>query len=103
MPMPTELKKTSPTETTIWWNDGHVSIFPMKYLRTECACAGCINEFTGERMLDPDTVSEKITITGAQHVGNYGVQFFFDDGHSNGIFTWVRLRELCPCSECEKR
>ena len=100
MPIPVELKKTGPCETTVTWDDGHVSIFTTKYLRCECTCAGCVSEITGQRILDPATVPEDVSIKGAQHVGNYGVQFFFSDNHSNGIYTWTRLREICPCQEC---
>jgi DUF971 family protein len=101
-PTPTELKKTGPHETTIYWDDDHVSVFSNKFLREECACAGCVSEVTGERILDPDTVPADISIKGAQHVGNYGVQFLFSDGHSNGIYTWKHLRELCKCDKCKR-
>lgn len=101
MPMPIELKKTGPTETTVSWDDDHTSVFNIKYLRCECGCARCVSETTGERILDPDTVPEDVTIVKAQHVGNYGVQFFFSDNHSTGIYTWQRLREICPCSYCQ--
>jgi DUF971 family protein len=102
IPVPVELKKTGPNETTVSWHDGHVSVFTTKHLRCECTCAGCVSEVTGKRILDPNTVPEDVSIAGAQHVGNYGVQFQFSDGHSNGIYTWKRLREICPCSECKK-
>ena len=97
---PIELKKTAPTEMTVWWQDGHVSLFNIKYLRCECCCAHCVSEVTGQRILDPDTVPADVSIKGAQHVGNYGVQFYFSDQHSTGIYTWQRLRELCPCETC---
>lgn len=102
-PTPTEIKKSGATEVTVHWDDNHTSIFNVKYLRCECGCASCVSEVTGERILDPDTVPEDITITGAQHVGNYGVQFHYGDGHSTGIYTWSRLRELCPCARCRAK
>jgi len=36
----------------------------------------------------------------ADHVGRYGVKFTFSDRHDDGIYTWERLREICPCDEC---
>jgi DUF971 family protein len=102
IPIPIELKKTGPGETTVRWDDGHESLFPNKYLRCECTCAGCVHEITGERLLDPSTVPENVTITRAQHVGNYGVQFHFSDGHAHGIYTWEHLRQICPCPRCKK-
>jgi DUF971 family protein len=100
MSSPVEIKKTGPSEITVLWDDGHESIFPIKYLRSECGCAGCVNEITGQRMLDPNSVPEDITVTGAEHVGRYGVKFAFSDGHENGIYTWRRLREICRCPLC---
>jgi DUF971 family protein len=29
-------------------------------------------------------------------VGNYALQFFWDDGHHTGIYTWEYLYHLCP-------
>lgn len=29
-------------------------------------------------------------------VGNYALQFFWDDGHHAGIYTWNFLYRLCP-------
>lgn len=99
-PTPLEINKTGPTEITVRWDDGHMSVFSIKYLRTECGCARCVSEVTGERLLNPFSVPDDITVVGAEHVGRYGVKFVFSDGHDDGIYTWVRLRELCPCSEC---
>ena len=29
--------------------------------------------------------------------GSVGVRLVWDDGHSSGIYTWERLRAMCPC------
>lgn len=97
---PLEIKKTGPSEITVRWDDGHTSVFSTWYLRMECTCAGCVSEITGEKLLNPRSVPDDITVRGAEHVGRYGVKFVFSDGHDDGIYTWVRLRELCRCSEC---
>jgi DUF971 family protein len=31
-----------------------------------------------------------------QQVGNYAIQFTWDDGHHTGIYTWEYLYKLCP-------
>jgi len=100
MPTPLEIKKTGASEITVRWDDGHVSVYPIKYLRSECMCAKCVSEVTGLRILDPRTVSEDLTVVSAEHVGRYGVKFMFSDRHDDGIYTWERLRELCVCEEC---
>ena len=99
-PIPTEITKTSPSEITVRWDDGHVSVFQIKYLRSECMCANCVSEVTGLRILDPRTVADDLTVLKADHVGRYGVKFTFSDRHDDGIYTWERLREICPCDVC---
>jgi DUF971 family protein len=101
MPTPLEIKKTGANEITVRWDDGHVSVYPIKYLRAECMCADCVSEVTGLRILDPRTVADDLTVLSAEHVGRYGVKFTFSDRHDHGIYTWERLRELCLCEECK--
>jgi DUF971 family protein len=101
MPTPIEIKKTGASEITVRWDDDHVSVYPIKYLRSECLCANCVSEVTGLRILDPRTVAEDLTVLSAEHVGRYGVKFLFSDRHDDGIYTWERLRELCLCDECK--
>ena len=103
VPIPTEIKKTDFGEITVRWDDGHVSVLPVKYLRSECACARCVSEVTGLRILDPRTIAEDLTVTNAEHVGRYGIKFYFSDRHDDGIYTWERLRQLCLCDECAAR
>jgi DUF971 family protein len=100
MPLPVEITKTAPLEISVKWDDGHLSVFSTKYLRSECTCANCVSEVTGLRILDPRTVADDLTVIAADHVGRYGVRFVFSDTHNTGIYTWERLREICPCDEC---
>jgi len=100
-PTPISISKTGAYEITVRWSDGHISIFPIKYLRSECMCASCVNEVTGLRILDPRTVAADLTVLKAEHVGRYGVKFTFSDHHDDGIYTWERLRALCLCEVCK--
>lgn len=100
MPTPLEIKKTGATEITVRWDDGHLSVYAIKYLRAECMCADCVSEVTGLRIIDPRTVADDLTVLSAEHVGRYGVKFTFSDRHDHGIYTWERLRELCLCEKC---
>ena len=84
----------------ITWGPDHVGRFGMKDLRASCACAHCVDERTGKRLLDPDTITADIHIAAAELVGNYAVRFDFSDGHDTGIYTWKKLRQLCPCPQC---
>ncbi len=78
----------------VTWRDEEPRHFRIKQLRCACACAGCVNEMTGVRTLDVNTVREDIAITDMQLVGNYAVKFDFSDGHNTGIYSWDRLYEM---------
>lgn len=84
----------------ITWGPDHIGRYPNKLLRTFCGCAQCVDEMTGRRILNPDSIQEDIEITDMQLVGNYAVKFSFSDGHDTGIATWEHLRRLCPCPKC---
>ena len=34
-------------------------------------------------------------------VGNYALQFTWDDGHHTGIYTWEYLYQICPQDESD--
>jgi len=78
----------------VTWSHQEPRRFRIRQLRCACACAACVDEMTGVRTLDVDTVPEDIAITDMQLVGNYAVKFVFSDGHNTGIYSWDRLYEL---------
>ncbi len=81
------------------WEGGTVSRLPYRYLRGECPCASCQNEWTGERMLDPSTIRPDLKLEGMEAIGNYAVRIGWNDGHSSGLYTWETLQRLareCP-------
>ncbi len=43
----------------------------------------------------PDTKLSEI-----RPVGNYAIEFRWEDGHNAGIYTFDYLRSLCPCTQC---
>jgi DUF971 family protein len=89
------------SQLRIRWADGHVSHFPPRYLLLACRCAGCIDEFTGELILQPDQVAAEVHPLAIHYVGRYAIQFDWSDGHTTGIFPFDYLRDLCPCGECQ--
>jgi DUF971 family protein len=84
----------------IRWQDGHTSVFESRYLRLNCPCAGCVDEMTGMRTLDPSVVPAGIYPTAIQYVGRYALQFVWSDGHDTGFYSFETLRKLCPCGKC---
>jgi ATP-binding protein involved in chromosome partitioning len=78
----------------IVWADGAVSEFEVRALRLACACASCIDEWSGKGTLDPATVPEDVRPLRVQPVGRYAIQIEWSDGHTSGIYPFRRLREL---------
>ena len=94
--------EVQPGGITIQWKDGHKSFYPSKYLRANCGCAHCVEEWTNRRILDPATVPDDIGALDYMEIGRYALQFLWSDGHYTGIYPFTRLRELCPCEECAR-
>lgn len=97
---PQDIQKINDDALRIVWQDGHKSSYTFRYLRQNCPCAVCRDEWTGKRLLDPETVAKDLQATGADVVGNYALSFAFSDAHGSGIYSFEKLRELCPCGEC---
>lgn len=97
---PTLVKRVSPTQTDVTWNDGHFSSYPSWYLRENCPCASCVEEFTGQRKIVPGSIPATLQRLDVEAVGNYALNFRWSDSHSTGIYTFDYLRQLCPCSQC---
>ncbi|PIE03446.1 MAG: sodium:proton antiporter [Acidobacteria bacterium] len=88
------LWQVSQTELGIVWENGDTSIIPVRKLRLACPCAVCVDEWTGEDLLDPKTVPEDLSVEHIQTVGRYAIQPVFSDGHDTGIFHFESLRSL---------
>ncbi|MHB8624709.1 MAG: gamma-butyrobetaine hydroxylase-like domain-containing protein [Aggregatilineales bacterium] len=91
------------------WPDGQKCRYPLPQLREACPCVECRggHENMG-RAGDPDdllaltlTPTRSYRVESAALVGNYALQFFWDDGHHTGIYTWEYLKRLCPVPQSE--
>lgn len=76
------------------WPDGRVDRFPYRFLRSECPCATCRDEWSGARIIHIDDVREDLKLEGMESVGSYAIRPAWSDGHTSGIFTWETLHEL---------
>jgi len=93
---PRVIQRSDPARIEIEWVDGHRTVYTPSELRRLCPCAQCVNEVTGERMLDPASVPDGLTQSGLRLVGNYAVALRFSDGHETGIYPFRFLRENDP-------
>jgi len=91
---PKEVHLTDQTPPKIVWDDGVVQAFEHRALRLACPCAACVNEMTGQKMLDEKGVPADVKVAEARPVGRYGLNLVFSDGHGSGIYTFDRLRGL---------
>ena len=84
------------------WGDGVVSDLEPRMLRLMCPCAGCVEEWSGKRTFEVDTIPEGMKVIDVQSVGNYALSFTFGDAHNTGIFQWEYLKELSTSVDAGK-
>lgn len=106
MAVPTNITLNQPAQRLIIdWSDGRICEYPLGPLRLACPCVDCRGGH--ERMgqaFDPKNLADLIPtrtyqVERLELVGNYALQFFWDDGHHTGIYTWDYLYRLCPAEE----
>jgi len=89
---------------TIVWKDSHITSFPLDGLRRACPCAGCQGHAKMHTLPDPALFRLPALMRWnnlkIQSAGSIGLRLIWDDGHNTGIYSWERLRAMCPCSEC---
>ena len=90
---PEAIDVTDKGEIQILWRGGPEVTIPAVHLRDLCPCAGCVEEGTGRKILDPATIPADVRPLQILPVGNYAIQIHWSDGHSTGIYTWQTLRE----------
>ncbi len=91
---PLEITRAGERDVKIRWNDGAETVYPARVLRLACPCASCSDEVTGRRILREESVALDVRPVAIEPVGRYAICIHWNDGHSTGIYTWERLREL---------
>lgn len=95
---PVRIVEESDSHLTIEWSDGLETAYDASHLRKMCPCAGCVNEWTGERTLKETDIPADMTFSQIALVGRYALSFHFSDGHETGIYSFNYLRSLPPAS-----
>jgi len=78
----------------IQWQDGTDLEYDFRGLRLSCACAACIDENTGQKILRPAMVPMDIEAINIESVGTYAIRILWTDGHSTGIYPFELLRYI---------
>ncbi len=91
---PTQIIEETDRAISITWSDDAKTSYNAAQLRKSCPCASCVNEWTGEKILNTDKISDDITFLKTSVVGRYALNFHFSDGHETGIFTFQFLRKF---------
>lgn len=79
---------------SITWLGGKTQIWDVVELRRKCPCASCIDEWTREPILKPESISENVRPKKIKSVGRYAIGMDFTDGHNTGIYTYDYLHKL---------
>lgn len=99
---PRQIIEESDSEISINWSDETESKYNAAELRKSCPCAGCVNEWTGEKMLKPENVAEDLSFSSIAIVGRYALNFHFSDGHDTGIYSFQYLQNLAKIEKAKK-
>lgn len=99
--VPTDIKALSDERVLALSWGGRTADLPFVFLRGKCTCAHCVNEWTGEQILDVASIPSDITIDKLELVGSYALRIHWSDGHNAGLYTWERLSELASGSAAD--
>lgn len=80
--------------TTLTWPDGEEISVDNRRLRMSCRCALCVNELTGEVILNGESIRNDIAPTAAFPLGNYAIGIEWNDGHTSGIYPYATIRQI---------
>ncbi len=79
---------------TFVWPDGVKSEISNLELRANCGCALCVDEYTGEKLLNKNDIRKDIKPTEITPLGNYALKIVWNDGHNSGIYPYKLIRSL---------
>mgnify|MGYP006077708111 CR=1 FL=1 len=84
-------------DIAIVWENKSSGYIDLKKLRVSCPCAFCSGEkdvfgtvYKGKRALSDSS----FRLSRYEKVGLYGIRFFWEDHHHDGIYTYDLLKKL---------
>ncbi len=91
---PVGLRARDARTLQLGWGDGRTDDIDVRDLRLACPCARCVEEMSGDALLDPATVPADVHPRKITSVGTYAMIIDWSDGHGTGIYTFTYLRRL---------
>jgi len=76
---------------TLHWPDDRVDEWSHALLRAACPCSECRALRRGGAPVVP---AANVRLTGIEPVGQYALNFVFDDGHRRGIYPFALLADV---------
>ena len=92
--IPVGLRRRDARTLSLLWQDGRHDDLDVRDLRLACRCALCVEEMSGRKLLDPQTVRADVSPRQITSIGHYAIQFDWNDGHNSGIYAFNDLRDL---------
>ena len=91
---PTAIQRRDDGILITWTGTEAPVLVPARPLRLACPCAECVEEMTGQQILDPARVPMDVRPAQLELVGSYALRVRWSDGHATGLYTWAKLREV---------
>jgi DUF971 family protein len=99
-PIGVELDETA-RRMRLRWDDGHHGEWSWLALRRASPCALFSGEGNkpGRVRLETAIGGEQTRMNEVRWIGRYALAPIWADGHDTGLFTYLKLRELCECPD----
>ena len=97
MPLTLEQAAVIGNEFALSFADGQEVYLPLPMLRRACPCAACQGEPDAMgRVVRPvvEHGPKAFDLLKFEMVGGYGIQIYWGDNHSSGIYTFTYLQKL---------
>ena len=91
---PLQIQPLGTDQLMVVWADEHISLLPAVLLQLNCRCAKCVDEMTGEVLIQAAQIDVSAKLLQVEKVGNYGVRLHWSKGCESGIYTFDHLQKL---------
>jgi ATP-binding protein involved in chromosome partitioning len=79
---------------SVVWTDGKSVDFRLSELQKRCPCAACVDEVTGQSLINAKSIPDDLRASNIETVGRYALRIQFNSGCSKGIYSFDYMRQL---------